>query len=141
MNAKVDKQRYLRRCFSKPEQVHHTDLLVGGILFRVPSEFVVISQRSRKAVDPSSILGPSMLSRKSRACSASSVYDHMPLNTHPSTSATGLDTKSELSSSITLPSIQELRDFSSSLSTIICPNCNNLTCSCGFMSIDQPPPL
>ncbi|RHY29423.1 hypothetical protein DYB32_005149 [Aphanomyces invadans] len=60
----ADDSRRMKRSISKPEEVSHKDLLVGGVLFRVPAEFVITSQRHRKAIDPSTFLGPTMLSRR-----------------------------------------------------------------------------
>ncbi|KAH9113388.1 hypothetical protein LEN26_011533 [Aphanomyces euteiches] len=121
--------RRLKRSVSKPEQVSHTDLMVGGVLFRVPSEFVIISQRHRKAMDPSSVLGPAMLSRRTRACSSGDLYSY------PSKSSSYQRPKTPDSESrprASLPSVQELRDFSTALTTHLCANCNELHCTCSI---------
>ncbi|RHZ04619.1 hypothetical protein DYB31_000924 [Aphanomyces astaci] len=129
----VDDPRRIKRSFSKPEQVSHTDLLVGGVLFRVPAEFVIISQRHRKAIDPSTFLGPPMVSRRSRACSSGDLYTFKspsqptPSPHHrPSTPDEAAVSRARSS----LPTVQELRDFSSSLDAHLCPMCSALNCTC-----------
>ncbi|KAF0720316.1 Aste57867_405 [Aphanomyces stellatus] len=124
----------MRRSLSKPEQVTHTDLLVGGVLFRVPAEFVIISQRHRKAIDPSTFLGPPMMARRSRACSSGDLYE--PKVSAQQRLASPPDSTEKRRPS--LPTVQELRDFSDSLSTVLCDHCHTLNCNC---VPDNPPAL
>ncbi|ETW08028.1 serine/threonine protein kinase [Aphanomyces invadans] len=129
----ADDSRRMKRSISKPEEVSHKDLLVGGVLFRVPAEFVITSQRHRKAIDPSTFLGPTMLSRRSRACSSGDLYSYT--SSGQSTTSPHHRTSTPDGGNLTrgrssLPTVQELRDFSSSLDAHLCPVCGALNCTC-----------
>ncbi|OQR81057.1 calcium/calmodulin-dependent protein kinase type 1D-like [Achlya hypogyna] len=120
-----------RRSHSKPELSDYTDVLVNGVLCRVPREFVVVSRRTRKAVDPTKLLAPVALSRPARASSMGDFHDSpervtanlsRPLAFHES------DARKR-----SLPTVQELRDFSTAIATVMCGQCHNvkdMRCTC-----------
>jgi hypothetical protein len=118
-----------RRSHSKPEQPKYTDVLINGVLCRIPQEFIVVSRRTRKAVDPNLLLGRSRIDhRSSRACS---MFETYPLQQESRRRGRILAT-----TPTTIPTVEELKSFSNTLSSIICPMCfrqKDFLCTCRHM--------
>ncbi|OQR94877.1 AGC family protein kinase [Thraustotheca clavata] len=131
----------LRRSHSKPESTEYTDVFINGMLCRVPREFVVVSRRTRKAADPRILaVHPKALAR---TCRTSSFDDYAGNNKAPHSFNKQSKAQNNSSCNGSVPTLQDLRDFSSALASVMCQACHNVNdrCSCAAVEQREMPPL